>query len=239
MLDLAAILSRLPEVRHQAPWAGYEWVKGWAVFGLPFDSGHVLALRVLPESNVAPYRALWHRDPLGNWAIYVDGPEVCACTKYYGAACDFTGYTRMHVEWTGPTTVRITMNEPRVDWTLTATSSPRLNLINAVNSALPLTTWRSNLLLRARERVAKTLSLGDLQLSGITPSGHIGTLMPEKMYFIEDARASFDGIDLGHPVHLSQNPKIGSVPLPTRGIVAIGQAMWQIRDAEELERARH
>lgn len=69
MLDLAAILSRLPEVHHQAPWAGYEWVKGWAVFGLPFDSGHVLALRVLPESNVAPYRALWHRDPLGKWAI--------------------------------------------------------------------------------------------------------------------------------------------------------------------------
>jgi hypothetical protein len=77
MLDLASTLARMPEVRRPAPWAGYEYVKGWAVFGLPFDSGHVLALRVMPESSIAPYRSLYHRDPLGNWELYVDGPKVC------------------------------------------------------------------------------------------------------------------------------------------------------------------
>ena len=53
MLDLASTLSHLPEALRPAPWAGYEYVKGWAVFGLPFDSGHMLALRVMPESSIA------------------------------------------------------------------------------------------------------------------------------------------------------------------------------------------
>lgn len=65
MLDLATSLSRIPETRREAPWEGYEYVKGWAVFGMPFDSGQVLALRVLPESNFVPYRALLASRPAG------------------------------------------------------------------------------------------------------------------------------------------------------------------------------
>jgi len=75
MRDLASTLSDLPDVQRPAPWAGHEYVKGWAVFALPYDSGHVLALRVLPEANLDPYRSLWHRDPDGTWALYVDAPK--------------------------------------------------------------------------------------------------------------------------------------------------------------------
>jgi len=208
MLDLASTLSRMPEVRGPAPWAGYEYVKGWAVFGLPFDSGHVLALRVMPESSIAPYRSLYHRDPLGNWALYVDGPKVCACTRYYGAACSLTGHTRIQLEWTGPASLRVNMKHPPLDWTLTATSDRRLDLINAVNAVLPLSSWRSSLLLRVRERLAKALGLGELELSGITPSGDVETLMPEQIYFIEESSAALDGVELGRPIHLHENPGI-------------------------------
>jgi hypothetical protein len=45
----------------EAPWPGHEYVRGWGVFGLPFDSRHVLALRVFPQSSFGPYRTLWHR----------------------------------------------------------------------------------------------------------------------------------------------------------------------------------
>ncbi len=76
MIDLAAMLRDLPAVRGRAPWPGHEYVKGWGVFGLPFDSGHVLALRVFPENDFAPYTTIWHRDPAGRWAIYVDGPRL-------------------------------------------------------------------------------------------------------------------------------------------------------------------
>ena len=71
MLDLASSLSTLPEAQREAPWVGHEYVRGWGVFALPFDSGHVLGLRVLPESKFNPYRALWHRDPQGNWATFI------------------------------------------------------------------------------------------------------------------------------------------------------------------------
>ncbi len=236
MLDLASSLSQIPETRREAPWAGHEYVKGWAVLALPFDTGHVLGLRVLPEGNFVPYRALWHRDPQGRWAIYVDRNKSCACTRYYGAACGLTAYTPMQIEWTGPAQVRVTMDPPAVAWTYRARSDWRLRLINPANAALPLATWRSKLLVRSRERIAKALGLGDLRLSGPTPSGHTGTLMPEQMYFIDDSMASFDGVDLGRPVHFSENPRIGSFTLPSRGVLARGKAMWRIDDEGEFER---
>ncbi len=64
-VSLSAKLSDLPAVRGHAPWPNHEYVKGWGVFGLPFDSGHVLALRVFPENDFSPYRTVWHRDPGG------------------------------------------------------------------------------------------------------------------------------------------------------------------------------
>ena len=36
----------------------------------------------------------------------------------------------------------------------------------------------------------------------------------------------FDGVNLGSPTRLRENPTIGGVPLPARGVLAIGQAMW-------------
>lgn len=239
MLELASRLSRLPEVRGRAVWPDHEYVKGWGVFGLPFDSGHVLALRVFPENDFAPYRTIWHRDPQGKWAIYVDGPRLhTACPRYYGAACEHTGFARISPSWTGPTSLRVTMDQPALDWTLTARSNWLLDALNAASAALPLATWRPRALLRARESLAQAMGVGRLQLSGVMPSGHVGTLMPQQMFFVEDSRATLDGLDLGRPVHLRENPAIGGVPLPARGILAMGEAMWRIRDAAEFERAR-
>ncbi len=82
-------------------------------FGLPFDSGHVLALRVFPENDFSPYRTVWHRDPGGRWSINVDGPRLdTACPRYYGAACHFTGHAQIRLTWDGPATLRVTMDSP-------------------------------------------------------------------------------------------------------------------------------
>ncbi len=240
MMDLAAMLRDLPEVRGQAPWPGHEYVKGWGVFGLPFDSGHVLALRVFPENTFAPYRTIWHRDPGGRWAIYVDAARIdIACPRYYGRACDRTARARIGVEWTGSASLRVTMDAPRLEWTLTATDTPLLRALNAVSARLPVWTWRPAPLLRARELLARrVLGMGDLRLSGTMPSGHHGTLMPQRMYLIEDSKAVLEGKDLGRPTHAARNPLIGEVALPARGVLAVGQAAWAILDPEEYERTR-
>ncbi len=239
MLDLSSALSDLPTARDRAPWPHHEYVRGWGVFGLPFDSGHVLALRVFPENSFAPYRTLWHRDPAGSWSIHVDGPRLdTACPRYYGAACDRTGFARIGLIWTGPASLRVTVDALRLDWTLTASSTRLLDVLNAVGAALPPATWRTRALVRARELTARALGMGDLRLTGVMPSGHRGILMPRRMYFVEDSRAVLDGDDLGRPVRLRRNPRIGEVPLPARGVLAIGGAAWPILDRAAYERTR-
>ncbi len=60
MLDLSSQLSDIPAVRGRAPLPSHEYVKGWGVFGLPFDSGHVLALTV--TFDIEPLAAFWDTD---------------------------------------------------------------------------------------------------------------------------------------------------------------------------------
>lgn len=239
MLDLASRLTDLPALRGRSPWPDHEYVRGWGVFGLPFDSGHVLALRVFPENDFGPYRTLWHRDPQGAWSIYVAGPRLdTACPRYYGTACAYTGFARIDVHWTGPASLRVTMDSPSLDWTLTATETRTLRVLNAISPRMPLSTWRPRALVHAREIVARCLGMGELQLSGIMPSGHFGMLMPQRMYFIEESTAILDGVDLGRPTRSRPNPTIGDVPLPARGVLAMGQGVWGILDPSEYQRTR-
>jgi hypothetical protein len=227
-------LTAASETSRQAPSPGHEFVRGWGVFALPFDSGHVLALRVFPEGTFAPYRSLWHRDPLGRWAIYTDAaqPEL-ACPRYFGPACTHLGRARIDLTWTGPDTLRVEVDQPSLVWELTARTTPAFRLANAASAAVPTSTWRSARLVRMRERMARALGLGSLQLIGTTPSGHIGTLMPEHMYLVDRAHAYLEGHDLGQPARLDRNPTIGGVPLPARGVLAQGQAMWRVLDEGE------
>lgn len=230
MLDLADRLRDLPERQGVPPWPGYEYVKGWGVFGLPFDSGHVLALRVFPENDFSPYRTLWHRDPRGRWSIHVDGNSAeTACPRYYGPACDHVGYAQIRLEWTGAASLRVTMDESALEWALTAHQTPLLRVMNAISPRLPLSSWRSPRLVRAREVMARrALGLGDITMSGTMPSGHEGILMPQRMYFIDESTAILDGVNLGRPTRMSPNPLIGGVPLPARGVLAVGQGAWRI-----------
>ena len=223
----------------EAPWPDHEYVRGWGVFGLPFDSGHVLALRVFPQSSFGPYRTVWHRDPRGRWSIYADARHVeHACPRYYAPACEYVGPARIGLEWTGPRTLRVTMDEPALDWTLTAARSPLLGLLNPLSAAMPVSSWRPRALVRARELLAQAMGMGRIEMSGVMPSGHSGLLMPQRMYLVDESSAVLGGTDLGRPTRLRENPTIGGVPLPARGVLAIGQAMWPISDHDEYDAAR-
>lgn len=239
MRSPATLTTAIDPGMGEAPWPDHEYVRGWGVFGLPFASGHVLALRVFPQSSFGPYRTLWHRDPEARWSIYADAARVeHACPRYYGPACEYFGAARIDLEWTGPYTLHVTMDEPAVDWTVAAARSPLMALLNPLSAAMPLSSWRPRALVRARERLAQALGMGRLQMSGVMPSGHSGLLMPQRMYFVHESRAVLDGVHLGTPTRLRENPVIGGVPLPARGVLAIGQAMWPIRDRDEFDSAR-
>jgi hypothetical protein len=239
MSSPAALTAAIRPELGEAPWPGHEYVRGWGVFGLPFDSGHVLALRVFPQGSFGPYRTLWHRDPEGRWSIHADAPQIeHACPRYYGPACEYVGAARIDLEWTGPRTLHVTMDEPALDWTVTAARSPLLALLNPLSAAMPLSSWRPPALVRVRERLAQALGMGRLQLTGVMPSGHVGLLMPQRMYLVDESRAVLGDVDMGRPTRLRRNPTIGGVPLPARGVLAIGQAMWRILDPAEFDASR-
>jgi hypothetical protein len=230
-VNLRATLTRTPGAMGPAPLPGQEHVNGWGVFALPFASGDILALRVFPHSDFGPYRALWHRDPVGRWSIYVDGDRLDgACPRYFGAACVYTGMADIDVEWIGPNSLRVQMSEPALTWTMTARRTPTLTLLNAVSRRLPPASWRLPTLVRIREHLARCLGMGDIQLSGVMPSGHRGYLRPEQMFFIDESRASLGGADLGRPIRLSSSPMIGEFRLPSRGVLVKGGAVWDVLD---------
>lgn len=239
MPSIAARVAAIHELTGEAPWPGHEYASGWGVLGLPFDSGHVLVLRVSPQNSFAPFHTVWHRDPDGRWSIFVNAPRLdIACPRYFGAACKYTGHAQIGLSWTGPRTLRVTIDEPSLDWTLRADTSPALTVLNAVSAAMPLASWRPDPLRQVRERIARALGMGNLTLSGVTPSGHTGTVIPTRLYYINHAQATLDGLDLGRPARLDKNPTIGDLPLPARGVLAIGQAMFEVRDPAEFSRLR-
>ena len=222
--DLAGILSR-PGEGAVVPPPGDEYVSGWGLLAQVFETGHVLALRVFPEGTFGGFRAVWHRDPGGRWSMYVDStrPET-ACPRYFGAAVHHTGSSDIRVHWTGPATVRVTMDRPSLDWEFTASTSP---LLTAVNLALPVALRRPRMMARAGELVARALGMGRFPMTMAAPSGHLGTLMPAKMFVVDRARAVLEDQDLGQPVRSPHTPRIGDVQLPLRAELATGQVMWR------------
>src|SRR5512133_3261949 len=84
------MLRDLPAVRGQAPWPGHEHVKGWGVVGLPFDSGHVLALRIAaPRARPLPLALRHHRFArIAQEEPHVSAPAILVAALALSAAGD-------------------------------------------------------------------------------------------------------------------------------------------------------
>lgn len=236
-MNLRAQLEHRPPNVQPSPWRGHEHVRGYGVFGLPLSSGHTLALRVFPTNDFAPYVTVWHQAPDGTWSIYYQAPRPdIACPRYYGPAVRNVVPATIELDWRGEAELRIRVD--RLEWTVWMPEPPLLRLLNTVSGRLPFWTWRSATLLRVREGIAGLLGMGRVRLACRMPSGHVGVLMPQRMYFIDRAQVRLAGVDLGTPVRARENPMIGDVPLPARGTFAIGQAHWEILDHVEYNRTR-
>jgi hypothetical protein len=239
-LNLAEQLTVIESEIGTSPWADHEYVRGYGVMVLPFSSGHLLALRVWPQSSFGPYVSVWHRPPDGAWSMFSDGPSVeTTCPRYWGPITEQSALATIDVTWTGPNELRVEMDEPSLVWTISMEASPLFRVVNAVSTSLPRWTWKHGPLLRSREWMAKhLLDMGAIRLSFTTPSGHETVIMPEEIYTIHDSEAILDGHALGDPVRLDANPTIGTVPLPTLPSFVVGQAHMQITDPEEYRRTR-
>ena len=216
------------EERPTLPGGEGERFAGYGIMGLPFASGHVLAMRRFPASTIGPgYTSVWHRDPDGSWVFWQDQAPDLGCHRYFSASVAEARTVAIDLSWTGPSSLRVAVPEVGLAWSSTLRSSGATTVLNAVGSVLPERLWRSPLVLSAMGRVAgPALGAGRVGLAGVAPNGQRFVANPLRVWLVAEATASLGGIDFGPIGPLDRQASLGDFWIPQRGIFAIGRAAF-------------
>jgi hypothetical protein len=207
---------------------------GYGVWGLPFSSGHYLALRRFPASSLGPYTSVWWRDPAGHWVIYANASPANSCPRYYGRALERAEMADIDLSWPTAWTLRVRI--PNVlDWEVELGSTLVTRLLNVVGGAAPRWFWRNRLALAAVARLAgPMLGTGKMRLQGSVPNGQSFQGNAQLGWVITASRASIQGEDVGPPGALDRQTHLADMWLPQRGLFFVGEAYMEAFDA-----ARH
>src|SRR5215207_1764411 len=219
MREPIEIVEELEQRAELAP-GSEERFLGYGVMGLPFVSGHVLALRRFPASSIGPgYRSVWHRDPHGRWTFYQDQPDALACTRYFGSAVDEVREGPIAIDWTGPRAFHVRAGDGDLEWTVEVGSTPVTRAFNRVGSVLPSRAWRSRPVLDVMSRVAGTaLGAGRVRLTGLAPNGQRFVANPLIVWVATGSKATVGGIDLGETGPAPEQAHLRDFSIPQRGM---------------------
>lgn len=212
----------------QLPPGDRERFNGYGLMGLPFTSGHILAMRRFPASSVGPgYASVWHRNPGGAWTFYADKEPRVTCTRYFGHAAARAIETRITITWPDPHRLRIEIPSARLEWDVELTSSFATSVLNRLGGYLPEPAWRNPAVLRAMTVVAGSLlNAGHIGLSGAVPNGQSFVANPRVLWVVRASHASLGGTDLGTPGPIRPQARLGDFWIPQRGILALGQSYF-------------
>jgi len=213
-----------------------ERFSGYGVMGLPFTSGHILALRRFPASSIGPgYTSVWHRLPEGEWVFYATVSPRQSCTRFFGNMASDSIQTEISIAWSAPFRLRITVPAVSLDWEVGLAATVPTRLMSAVGRLLPRAAWQSSTVLAAMERAAgPLLGVGRVGLMGHVPNGQRFIANPRVLWAIADSRAVLGGEDLGPPGPIRPQAHLGDFWIPQRGMFALGQSYFEPFDA-----ARH
>ncbi|MCV7197605.1 hypothetical protein [Mycobacterium angelicum] len=209
---------------------------GFGVMGLPFASGHYLALRDFPAASFAPaYRSVWHRDPNGSWTFYATTPGPQSCSRYFSTVtpnaavqCD------IDVAWVTPWSLFVGI-AGLLEWEIDIRATASTRLMTALGGWLPASAWTNRLVLGALGRAAgPTLHAGQLRLAGTAPNGQRFMIAPSRVWSVAGSRAVLGDVDLGPVAPLPQQPRLAGFRPPQRGLFVVGSGHFENFDA-----ARH
>jgi hypothetical protein len=206
-------LADLVEIDPQLPSGTEERFSGYGVMGLPFASGHVLALRRFPASSLGyAYTSVWHRTPGGQWTFWADVAPDASCARFFGEAVGEVGIADP-LRWNGSHTLRVTVGDGLVDWWISLRATPATVGLNAVVRALPDRPWRHAGLLRVIGWAAGgLLRLGRVGLTGRTPNGQRFLVNPLRVWTIGSSSARVGDVNLGPPGALAGQAVLGISP---------------------------
>jgi len=202
---------------------------GYAIIGLPFQSGHVLALRRFSASSIGPgYTSVWHRNPSGCWTFYSTVMPDLSCARYFGGQVERNVVTPIDIAWVDSMRFRIVVGTA-IEWHVALGTSLTTQLLNTVAGVIPERAWQMPAVLRLMGVAAKaTLGTGRLNLTGLTPNGHRFIANPRRLWLIESSHAVVDGVSVGPMGPLANQTSLGDLLLPQRGLFAIAQARLEI-----------
>lgn len=208
---------------------------GYAVIGLPFDTGHVLGLRRFLASSIGPgYASVWLRDPVGKWTFYQDAPPELACSRYFGKDIEEAILQPIKVEWNGPRSFTVSSEgKHKLEWRVAVKPTLVTRVMNWAGSLMPLSWWHRPTVLSLMGAAARVgLGTGSLRLTGRTPNGQKYVANPRLVWLVEESRARLDGKDLGRPGPLPEQARLGDFLIPQRGVFAIASAFLESFDPQ-------
>jgi hypothetical protein len=220
------------EARATLPTDSAERFAGYGIMGLPFASGHVLALRHFPTSSLGPgYSSVWHRDPRGNWVFYADIEPDRSCSRFFGNALARSERGEITVTWNGPRELIVEVPRAELVWALRLAETSVTRLVNRLVAAVPAPLWQRVAPIPLVAWVAaRALGAGRLRLRGRTPNGWRFQAVPQTVKVIEASRAWIGDTDLGPPGSVSPQARLGEFLIPQRGLFVAGSA-WFTADA--------
>jgi hypothetical protein len=227
-------IVKLKEIVHQIeanpalPAGAGDRFAGYAVIGLPFRSGHVLALRRFPASSVGPgYTSVWHRDPRGIWTFYSTVSPDLGCSRYFGGEITYNVVAPIGIEWVGPTQFSVNIGST-LRWEVRLRESSSTRLINAAAKLVPDGWWQRNFMLKAMSAAARfALGTGKMNLTGKTPNGNEFIANPKRMWLIDSSHAILNGMNLGPAGALARQARLNDFFIPQMGLFAVACAFLQ------------
>jgi hypothetical protein len=226
------------EAEPRLPAGGAERFTGYVALGLPFASGHYLALRDFPATSIGPgYRAVWHRAPDGFWTIHTTVPWQYSCPRYFGAAVSAVEQTpRIDVTWVTEEALEVRLGE-RLSWRLELSASPGTRAMTMCCETLPAAAWTNAPALAAMGPMSRAmLRVGRMRLAGTAPNGQHFMAEGGRAWRITGGGATLDGHDLGGFAPLRPQAHLADFWLPQSGLFFTCRMRFSTTDPELLRR---
>lgn len=212
------------------PAGGGDRFSGYAVIGLPFRSGHVLALRRFAASSVGPaYTSVWHRDPAGKWTFYSTVAEDLGCGRYFSSGIELEVRADVRIDWTAEHAFRVRVDGAHaLRWDVELQPTFATRVMNRLGRMMPESWWKSPRVLRTMSAAASVaLATGTMNMTGLAPNGHAFLANPRQMWMVRASHAVVDGLDLGPAGPLQEQAKLRDFFIPQRGVFAIVEAFLE------------
>ena len=221
-MNFRADVSAISEERTASPRPGYELFRLVAFTGVYFDTGHLLALRLVPASPFGPYTSVWHRSPEDEWRQYIHGvPPEQGCPRYWGSALKSFESANIEIHWSDDQSFTVRMDRPQLEWSLKVGQPWSQRLLNATLLRLGSTHLGRNIPGMPRMLIN-------------FPNGQEARGVPQRLYMVTESQAVMDGQNLGRMSEPDFTPQLADFKFFRKPLIMDIELEGEVLEPEAL-----